>query len=368
MKKTLTIILFFIFLLKNFAQTTIGAVGESNPSAVLELKSKSRGFLLPTITLKSNTDITTIKDPAVSLLVYNSGLNPNFPLQGYMSWNGREWRQLVDATSIKAYLPSNSILGTSLNPNSYNKNTVYDGILEVKYSGGNGGFYSKGEPYTHNGLTFELQAGKLETAGTLLYKITGKPMVDFPNKITGVPIIFGETTLATVAESSQYTLFNEITISSGFNGSNGVEKGYGGNLLKWGKQKVEKELVLPETGSYSFAFRFYGTTATAGKAIPVYLAAFKQNGATPDIKPSSGSGTSKLTDTLLDITEMTIAKPDSYGAITYSINLFVSGNVGDKIYFTVSSVDISGGFKWKLQNGGGDELVANRTSMVFWKL
>ncbi|MCC9069995.1 hypothetical protein LNQ49_00055 [Flavobacterium sp. F-65] len=380
MKYSYALILFVVFYSTILGQTTIGSPKAPHPSAILELDSSTKGVLLPIVTLQSSKDMTTIRAPANGLLVYNSGLHPDFQHKGYMSWDGIEWRLLVDTSSIKATLSINSIIDTSLSPNAYDANKPYNGILEVRYIGGNGGSYPRGTPYTHKGLTFELQPGKLGATGILVYKVTGKPLVSFPSKITNVPIIFQETTLATkdiggsqVIESSQYTLYSNVIANFGVNGGNGVEKGYGGSLMKWGKKGQQKEIILPETGSYSFSFRLYGTAILAppsNTALPVYIAAFKQKGATPVIKPSNVININPMTDNLLDIAEMTIIKAVGYNQITYSINLTISGKAGDKIYFTISSVNVDPtySFKWALKNGDGDDAVANRSSMIFWKL
>lgn len=70
-----------------------------NRSSAIEIKSTNKGLLIPRIALTSNTDQTTINNPANSLLVYNttsttaSGLNT-----GYYYWNGAaaKWIPFVD--------------------------------------------------------------------------------------------------------------------------------------------------------------------------------------------------------------------------------------------------------------------------------
>ena len=55
------------------AQVTIGSSADPDPSAVLELNSDNKGFLLPRISLKNNTDKTVITNPADGLMVYVDG-------------------------------------------------------------------------------------------------------------------------------------------------------------------------------------------------------------------------------------------------------------------------------------------------------
>ena len=55
------------------AQVAINTDGSSaNPSAMLDVKSDTAGVLIPNIALTGTTDATTISNPAVSLLVYNT--------------------------------------------------------------------------------------------------------------------------------------------------------------------------------------------------------------------------------------------------------------------------------------------------------
>ncbi|MDI9858986.1 hypothetical protein [Flectobacillus roseus] len=56
------------------AQVKVGDnPGVINSSAILEIESTNRGFLPPRVNLLSETDATTIVNPAKGLLVYNSG-------------------------------------------------------------------------------------------------------------------------------------------------------------------------------------------------------------------------------------------------------------------------------------------------------
>jgi hypothetical protein len=64
----------------------------------------------PRVALASATDATTVPNPATGLLVYNTGTGA-LQTTGYLYWNGAEWRTL-------------------------------SGILNVPYTGGNGGTYA----------------------------------------------------------------------------------------------------------------------------------------------------------------------------------------------------------------------------------
>ena len=64
-------------------------------SAALDIRDfTNKGLLIPRIALTSNTDVTTIPAPALSLLVYNTGTGGLTPA-GYYYWNGSRWVRLV---------------------------------------------------------------------------------------------------------------------------------------------------------------------------------------------------------------------------------------------------------------------------------
>ncbi len=78
------------------AQTGIGTA-TPHASAKLDVSATNKGFLPPRVTLTSNTDATTIPNPAEGLLVYNLG---SVGLQaGYYYWNNANWATIATATS-----------------------------------------------------------------------------------------------------------------------------------------------------------------------------------------------------------------------------------------------------------------------------
>ena len=95
-------ILFFILVsLTTRAQTGIGTTSP-DASAKLEVNSSNKGFLPPRVTLTSQTDNSTIPNPATGLLVYNTGNNPNL-VAGYYYWNGSNWATIATATGSGVY-------------------------------------------------------------------------------------------------------------------------------------------------------------------------------------------------------------------------------------------------------------------------
>jgi hypothetical protein len=367
-----------ILLLIGFVSYSQTGIGTDSPhaSSQLEIFSTTKGGLFPKITLKGETDKTSISggNPAISLVVYNTGLDANFPIEGFMFWNGTVWRLLVDANTTKAKIEGGLIKNSAvLSPNSYQAGTDYDGILEVGYNGGNGGYYSDGDAYLSNGLSFKLQPGQATGTGKLTYHVSGKPTVGIPSTINNVPINFLNNNLgniniggSSVTLATQYTLYRNTIVSTGDTGSGvgTVNSGYKGAKLSWRKDddtKIES-IVLPETGAYIFSFRLYGSVAgNPPNAAPFYLSALKQMGSAPaEISP----------DILLDIVELTLIKPSTYSNYTYSVNLSVSGKAGDRIYFKMAGAT-GNVLTWTLINGGdgtGYGHMANRSSMIFWKL
>src|SRR4030095_8674695 len=65
-----------------------------NPSALLELQSVNKGFLIPRVVLLSETDVLTIPGPTISMLCYNlyTGLPQG---AGFYYWTGTKWSKLI---------------------------------------------------------------------------------------------------------------------------------------------------------------------------------------------------------------------------------------------------------------------------------
>ena len=87
-------VLFVVSVIK--AQTGIGTT-TPEASAKLDISSTNKGFLPPRLTLISSTDNTTIPNPAIGLLVFNTGNNVGL-VAGYYYWNGTSWATIATAT------------------------------------------------------------------------------------------------------------------------------------------------------------------------------------------------------------------------------------------------------------------------------
>jgi len=99
--KNLFFLIFLLSAMKTMAQTGIGT-SSPDASAKLEVNSSNKGFLPPRVTLTSQTDNSTIANPATGLLVYNTGNNPNL-VAGYYYWNGSNWATIATATGSGVY-------------------------------------------------------------------------------------------------------------------------------------------------------------------------------------------------------------------------------------------------------------------------
>lgn len=86
---------FFVFLLISvFSKAQVG-IGTSSPdsSAMLQISSKDKGILLPSVALVSLTDRTTIQNPADGLIVWNNGSGA-LAEKGFYYWNASKWNML----------------------------------------------------------------------------------------------------------------------------------------------------------------------------------------------------------------------------------------------------------------------------------
>lgn len=92
MKKSILVLILFSIIL-HFSQGQIGINGGNlapNPSAMLDVNSTSKGLLIPRVFLQHVFDNSSIPNPALSLMIFNT--NNNLPEgSGYYGWNGENW-------------------------------------------------------------------------------------------------------------------------------------------------------------------------------------------------------------------------------------------------------------------------------------
>lgn len=150
MKKLLLTTLFLTLqFTKNYGQVGIGTTNPSTSSA-LDINSTNSGLLIPRINLTSTTDVTTIANPATSLLVYNTATVSDV-VPGYYYWNTK-WILLQDSSRTNNSAKYGELFRTS--------NTLLSSSNEISF-GSNG---------PNNGVTLNSSNIKITTAGD--YKLT----------------------------------------------------------------------------------------------------------------------------------------------------------------------------------------------------
>jgi hypothetical protein len=194
-------------------------IGAAGSSALLKVSSTSKGVMLPKVTLSSRTDKTTVLNPEPGLMVYNTGKHANYSVEGFLFWNGSEWKTMDNNVAIQPSFASFNCGSAILSPAQYTSQVAYSGILRVPYSGGNGGRYSGGASVTANGLTFKLQDGRLENGnGELVFSVSGTPTVSSPTGTTIrmvkalVPFNAGSECDVTVGDNVDATVRTKATV------------------------------------------------------------------------------------------------------------------------------------------------------------
>lgn len=93
-KKSKLQFIFIFSLLSHFTYAQVG-IGTPSPhsSAMLQINSKSKGVLFPSIGLTSLTDIITVKSPADGLIIWNNG-DGSLSEVGFYYWNESKWNKV----------------------------------------------------------------------------------------------------------------------------------------------------------------------------------------------------------------------------------------------------------------------------------
>ncbi|GEN69402.1 hypothetical protein [Chryseobacterium rhizosphaerae] len=187
-------------------------IGTSAPdiSAIVDITATNKGILIPRVALTSATDQVTIASPATGLMVFNTG-TAALTFKGFVYWNGTEWRSLNNTSTINPTITGLNCSNAIAFPVTFTSGTPYTGTITVPYSGGNGGSYPSGSPFTQNGLTFTLNAGTLNNGnGSITYSVTGIPNFSSPSTIT-VPLSFlGFNCSASIGNNSSAFTVGEI--------------------------------------------------------------------------------------------------------------------------------------------------------------
>ncbi|HNX89335.1 MAG TPA: tail fiber domain-containing protein [Paludibacteraceae bacterium] len=83
----------------------------ADPSAMLDISSTSKGLLIPRIALTSVNDVTTIANPAISLLVYNTNASMVGGAVGFWYFNGINWVQAIGPQGIQGSVGATGATG-----------------------------------------------------------------------------------------------------------------------------------------------------------------------------------------------------------------------------------------------------------------
>jgi hypothetical protein len=99
-KRTLPVqALLVVGLLSASLQAQSVGIGTANPdpSARLHIEDNARGLLIPNVALTGTNDVTTVSNPATSLLVYNTNTTTGATAvtPGFYYWNGSRWVRLL---------------------------------------------------------------------------------------------------------------------------------------------------------------------------------------------------------------------------------------------------------------------------------
>lgn len=117
-----------------YTQIAIGSFSV-DPSAALEVSSSTKGVLIPSISLQSSLDVSTIVTPTSGLIIYNSataGTSPNQVFPGYYFYNGANWELLNYKNTDNVNVQTGSYTLTSLDVNSvilFNSSTPVNLII-----------------------------------------------------------------------------------------------------------------------------------------------------------------------------------------------------------------------------------------------
>ena len=168
--------------------------------------------------------------------------------------------------------------------------------------------------------------------------------------------VFQTGTVNNMNNTFIYTLYNPGTGTPNLLVTTGNNTGTQGSLLTWIIGGVQTDHVeLPEDGAYMFSFRLYGNAGTVNQTNSFYFSSLVNDG---------------QNTTIFDVQEINLssyAPVAAYNRMTYSTNLTAAGKKGDKVYFRLAELSDPHSITWTLV-GSTDEKLANRTSMIFWKL
>ncbi|WP_299769114.1 hypothetical protein [uncultured Dokdonia sp.] len=116
------------------AQVAIGTT-QLDAGAIFQVDSNDKGVLIPRISLTSNTDVTTIENPAEGLTIYNIATvnnSTNSITPGLYYWNGVQWSRLLSRGYSRQFIQESQNL---INTTSDVPINGLNQTIEVPFSG-----------------------------------------------------------------------------------------------------------------------------------------------------------------------------------------------------------------------------------------
>ena len=104
MKRIIVLFLLALQTLGSIAQVVISNDNNSpDPSAMLEVRSGTKGILIPHVALTASNTASPVSNPATGLTVYNTataGVSPYQVSEGYYFWNGISWIPILAVKGV----------------------------------------------------------------------------------------------------------------------------------------------------------------------------------------------------------------------------------------------------------------------------
>lgn len=228
MKKLIFLFTIVVFSMVN-SQVGINTT-TPDPSSVMDIKSTNRGLLIPRVALTGKSDITTIPNPAHSLMVYNlndAGVSPdNVTADNFYKFNTKigKWEKLLDEnTPIPGAVGMSNIIGfqSTGNNTSFLSADLGANIRFINYDN----VVTTSGYATYNTTTHELTIVK---SGFFTFNInfvikgamTGTPRVGVSKPYTGSFVNSGNAAFAFLSQpnvsvdaSTPVTLFSSGTLN-----------------------------------------------------------------------------------------------------------------------------------------------------------